>query len=266
MASGFGRAIQTVIDRVRGKPRHSDPADRWGISARAARRAVAPAGELEALFYAHDGRIAHKWHHYLEIYERHFAPLRERLAAPRILELGVSHGGSLQLWRKYFGPQAKIVGIDVDPACAARADAGVAVVIGDQSDPRALAAALEKLGGGVDLVIDDGSHLGRHQIASFAYLYPRLSERGLYLCEDLHCSYWPSHEGGLGRAGTFVEFIKTRIDDLHAWFLDGAAPQAMDFAVTTYGIFIYLNLVVIEKRPVRKPFDVQIGSKKACPP
>ena len=221
-----------------------------------------PSGELEKLFYDHDGRIAHKWHHYLEIYERHFEPLRQRLDAPRILKLGVSRGGSLQLWRKYFGVSAKIVGVDVDPTCAARVDADTAIVIGDQSDPKTLAAALDRLGGGVDIVIDDGSHLGAHQIASFKYLYPRLSERGLYLCEDLHCSYWPSHEGGVGRPGTFVEFLNTRIDDLHAWFLDGPQPAAADFAATTYGIFIYLNIVVIEKRPVAKPFHIQIGARR----
>jgi len=263
MGSGLGRSIQVVIDRVRGKPRASDPADRWAVSAREARRSVRPAGELEALFYAHDERIAHKWHHYLEIYERHFEPLRQRLEAPRILELGVSGGGSLQLWRKYFGPAARIVGIDIDPACATRNDRDATVIIGDQSGPSTLDAAIERLGGGVDIVIDDGSHLGAHQIASFTHLYPRLSERGLYLCEDLHCSYWPSHAGGVGRPGTFVEFIKTRLDDLHAWFVDGPQPAAMDFATTTYGIFIYLNIVVIEKRPVGKPFHVQIGRKPA---
>jgi hypothetical protein len=260
MSSGFGRKIQVVIDRVRGKPRASGQADAWGVSARDARRWVRPSGELEKLFYGHDGRIAHKWHHYLEIYERHFEPLRRHLGAPRVLELGVSRGGSLQLWRKYFGASAKIAGIDLDPACAARVDSGTSIVIGDQSDPKTLAAALDRLGGGVDIVIDDGSHLGAHQIASFKYLYPRLSECGLYLCEDLHCSYWPSHEGGVGRPGTFVEFVKTHIDELQAWYLDGPQPNGADFAATTYGIFIYLDILVIEKRPIARPFHIQIGA------
>jgi hypothetical protein len=263
MSSGLSRTIQVVIDRLRGKPRSSDPADRWGVGPREARRRARPSGELEKLFYAHDRRVAHKWHHYLEIYERHFEPLRQRLDAPRILELGVSRGGSLQLWRKYFGPAAKIVGIDIDPACASRIDTDASIVIGDQSDPNILAAAIDRLGGVVDIVIDDGSHLGRHQIASFEYLYPRLSERGLYLCEDLHCSYWPSHEGGIGRPGTFVEFVKAHIDNLHAWFLDGTRAGVQDFAATTYGIFIYLNIVVIEKRPIAEPFHIQIGRKPA---
>jgi hypothetical protein len=260
MSSSFGRRVQTVIDRVRGKARKDDAADAWGMSQRDARTVVQPAGALEAIFYAHQGRIAHKWHHYLEIYERHFEPLKHRRQPLRILELGVSRGGSLEIWRKYFGPDARIAGIDIDPACAQRVDPENIVMIGDQSDPTVLGSAIERLGGGVDIVIDDGSHLGRHQIASFEYLYPKISERGLYVCEDLHCSYWPTHEGGLRREGTFAEHVKILLDRLQGWYLEGdAQAAAMPFAQTTYGIFVYVDLVVIEKRPISRPFHVQMG-------
>jgi hypothetical protein len=261
MSSAFGRKIQSILDPIRGKERRSDPADAWSVSARAARAAVQPQGELEAIFYAHKGRLAHKWHHYLEIYERHFAPLRHAKEPLRILELGVSRGGSLDIWRKYFGPSARIVGIDIDPACAERVDPENTVIIGDQSDPALLGSALETLGGGVDLVIDDGSHLGRLQIASFEYLYPRISERGLYVCEDLHCSYWDSHEGGYRRPDTFIEYGKDLIDRLHAWYLEESLQaRFMNFATTTYGIFVYLDVIVIEKRPVARPFHVRMGN------
>lgn len=141
----------------------------------------------------------------LEIYERHFERFRAPRAYPvRILELGVSRGGSLQIWRKFFGLEAKIVGVDIDPGCLDRVDADTPVIIGDQSDPAVLASALLQLGGGVDIVIDDGSHLGRHQIATFEFLYPRLSEDGLYACEDLHCCYWSEFEGGYRTEGTFI--------------------------------------------------------------
>jgi hypothetical protein len=261
MSSFVGRKLQAIIDRVRGKERHFDPADAWGVSRRDAQRRVEPTGELEAIFYAHKGRIAQKWHHYLEIYERHFEPLRQRPEPLRILELGVSRGGSLEIWRKYFGPEARIIGIDIDPACASRVDPENVVMIGDQSDPAVLGAAIERLGG-VDLVIDDGSHLGRHQIPTFEYLYPRISERGLYICEDLHCSYWPTHEGGLRREGTFAEHAKMLVDQLQGWYLEGdAQTAAMPFAETTFGIFVYLDLIVIEKRPISRPFHAQMGER-----
>ncbi len=261
MGSVFGRKIQIVIDKVRGKPLRFDPNSVFRVSPRDARKRVQPSGKLEKLFYAHDGRIAHKWHHYLSIYDQHFHSLCDRLdRAPRILELGVSRGGSLQLWRKYFGPEARIVGVDIDAACKDRIDPGSFVVIGDQTDAAVLAAAIEKLGGGVDLVIDDASHLGRHQIASFEYLYPRLSVHGLYACEDIQCCYSYEHEGGYLHDGTFVEYAKGLIDRLHAWHLDGELKtNFMDFARATYGIFFYVDLIIIEKQPIEMPFHIQIG-------
>jgi len=260
MSSSIGRKIQAAIDRMRGKERQSNPADAWGLPPHLARKIVRPTGELETIFYGHKGRIASKWHHYLEIYERHFEPLRQRERPLRILELGVSRGGSLEIWRKYFGPHARIVGIDIDALCAERVDPENAVIIGDQSDPVILNAAIERLGGGVDIVIDDGSHVGHHQIASFEFFYPRLSEHGVYLCEDLHCSYWDSYEGGYQRPGTFIEFTKELVDRLHASYLDDSLKARFtEFATTTYGIFVYHDVIVVEKRPIGRLFHVPMG-------
>ena len=52
-----------------------------------------------------------KWTHYLPMYHRHFAKFRGKEMA--ILEIGLFKGGSLELWKKYFGPKAKIYGIDI---------------------------------------------------------------------------------------------------------------------------------------------------------
>jgi len=162
-----------------------------------------------------------------------------------------------------FRSEARIVGVDIDTACKNLSDPGSFVVIGDQADPAVLAAALEQLGDGVDLVIDDGSHLGRHQIASFEYLYPRLSDHGLYACEDIQCCYSSEYEGGFRRDGTFVEYAKGLIDRLHAWHLDGELKaKFMDFARVMYRIFFYVDLIVIEKRPIETPFDIQIGKRQ----
>lgn len=139
MAWGIGRSIQLVIDKVRGKKRGYDPADRFSGKPWDGMRLAADSGELTQIFYAHDGRIARKWHHDFEVYDRHFSPLRAPNPAIRILEIGVSRGGSLQIWRKYFGKDARIVGVDIDPARAARVEPGTHFVAGDQSDPVVLA-------------------------------------------------------------------------------------------------------------------------------
>lgn len=68
-------------------------------------------GDLLDLFISNRGAAVHKWHHYIPIYDRYFSLFRGKQI--RFLEIGVSDGGSLQLWRKYFGDQAIIYGIDI---------------------------------------------------------------------------------------------------------------------------------------------------------
>jgi hypothetical protein len=63
-------------------------------------------------FTDHQGRVIHKWHQYFDVYHNHFNRFRGKNIT--FLEIGVSQGGSLQMWRKYFGPQAKIYGIDIN--------------------------------------------------------------------------------------------------------------------------------------------------------
>ncbi|MBK9346116.1 MAG: glycosyltransferase family 2 protein [Burkholderiales bacterium] len=65
-------------------------------------------------FENHEHRMIHKWMHYFEIYERHFGQFRNQPIS--LLEFGVLHGGSLQMWKHYFGKQAKIYGADINPA------------------------------------------------------------------------------------------------------------------------------------------------------
>src|SRR5690349_839743 len=89
--------------------------------------------DLGDIFFSHSGRLIHKWAHYLDHYDRHFAKYRN--TPVKMLEIGVSKGGSLEMWREYFGPQAVIYGIDVDPECASRVDAPNQVRIGSQDDP-----------------------------------------------------------------------------------------------------------------------------------
>ena len=64
-------------------------------------------------FLSHQGRPALKWKHYFPIYERHFARYVNRPVT--MIEIGCGEGGSLQLWKKYFGPNARIIGILTHP-------------------------------------------------------------------------------------------------------------------------------------------------------
>lgn len=150
--------------------------------------------------------------HYLPIYQRIFGPFVGRPL--RFLEIGVLAGGSMHMWREFFGQTATIFGIDINPECAGYGGTAGQVRIGSQADPEFLRTVVTEMGG-VDIVLDDGSHVASHQRASFDALFPLLADGGLYVIEDLHSSCWPDYEGGLKRAGTGIEFLKDLVDQMH---------------------------------------------------
>lgn len=210
---------------------------------------AAPMTQMEELFWSNKGPIVHKWHHYLPIYDKYFAPWRG--GPVRMLEIGVSRGGSMQLWREFLGPEAVLFGIDIDPACAKFDGEGAQVRIGSQADPEFLRKVVAEMGG-VDIVLDDGSHVSKHMRASLDVLYPMLSDGGLYIIEDLHACYWRGFGGGYRRPGSFIESVKTMIDDIHHWY----HTQGQRIAATAGhldAIHVYDSLVVLEKTTVSSP-------------
>ena len=209
---------------------------------------AAPRSELERIFYAHKGRLIHKWTHYFEIYEAHLSQYRNTTV--RMLEIGVSQGGSLELWRAYLGSKATIFGVDIDEQCAGRVDAPNQVRIGSQDDPEFLKRVVAEMGG-VDIVLDDGSHVAEHQIASYNALFPLLREGGLYMIEDLHTSYWRSFSGGYRRQGAGIEFIKDIVDDMHGWYHTHSARTPSKDQVGA--VHMYDSIAVIEKRAQSRP-------------
>jgi len=124
-----------------------------------------------------------KWDDYFDIYHRHFAKFRGREV--HIVEIGVFSGGSLGMWRQYFGAQARVYGVDIDPACKAYERDGVQIFIGDQGDRnfwRRFKAAVPR----VDIVVDDGAHLTPRQIVTLEEMLPHIAPGGTFLCEDVH--------------------------------------------------------------------------------
>ena len=214
--------------------------------------------DLWADFLTNRGKVIHKWEHYFPIYERHFAPWRGRSLT--FLEIGVARGGSLQMWRRYFGPLAKIVGIDIDPRCKAHEEDGVSVRIGDQSDPAFLDEVMAEFGV-PDIVLDDGSHQMAHLHTSFDHLYPRLPKNGVYAVEDLHTAYWPDFGGGVDEPGSFINLAKGLVDKLNADHARGAVA-ADDFTRQTFSICFYDSVVVFEKGEVWRKTAPAIGVEK----
>jgi hypothetical protein len=133
--------------------------------------------------------------------------------AVNLLEIGVQNGGSLDVWASYFAKGSKIVGCDIDPSCAAlqfESDA-VQLVVGDVKQI-ATQCTIFAHAPAFDIVIDDGSHTSPDIIQTFCALFGRVNDGGLYVVEDLHCSYWQSFGGGLYRPHSAVSFFKALVD------------------------------------------------------
>ncbi len=212
---------------------------------------------LRAYFDRNPGRLISKWTHYFDVYHRHFARYRGR--ACTVVEIGVYHGGSLQMWRDYFGPGARIVGVDVDPRVRALAGDGIEIAIGDQADRGFLRALAQRIGA-IDVLIDDGGHRMHQQIATLEELYGAVREDGVILVEDTHTSYWHDHGGGLRNPHTFMEYAKRLVDELNAWHSrdpNSFTPGA--FTRGTRSMHFYDSIVVIEKGPHPQPEEVLSG-------
>lgn len=209
-------------------------------------------------FLNHRGRVIDKWKHYFPAYERHFSRYINRPML--MLEIGCGAGGSPQLWKRYFGPHARIVGIDIVPQCAQYEEDQVSVRIGHQADVSFLARVLQEFGT-PDIVLDDGSHVMDDVVNTFKYLYHRTAPEGVYMVEDLHTAYWNHYGGGLRRPGTFIEVCKNLLDELNADWTDGALPPS-SFTRETVSMHFYDSMAVFERGHTTTKTGLRIGQER----
>ena len=212
--------------------------------------------ELEQYFEKNDKRLINKYQHYFDVYDRHFSKYKGQEIT--IVEVGVFQGGSLQMWRSYFGPKAKIWGIDIDPRCKLLEEQNTNIIIGSQEDESFLESIYD-ITGPIDILIDDGGHTQKQQITTFNILFDKIKNDGVYLCEDVHTSYWLSYGGGSNRMGTFIQFTKKLIDKLNAFHSEENSLQVDSFTKSAKSIHYYDSIVVIEKGIITKPTSKMTG-------
>jgi hypothetical protein len=215
---------------------------------------------LYAFFAANKGGSPlDKWVHYFPIYEHHLARYRGRPV--RVLEIGVYRGGGLELLRHFLGPEAHMVGIDIDEAARAAIEPRHPVELGDQADPDFLRHVAEKHGP-FDVVIDDGGHTMRQQIVSVETLFPLLTDNATYIVEDCHTSYWPDYADQEPNAPTFLAWCKARIDDLHAYHFSAEQDLPAPWQTELDGLHVYDSMVVLDKRHRPAPFSELSGTNE----
>lgn len=205
------------------------------------------AADLDALAKLYGTDKSSEAHGYTSLYQRHFAS--QRSGVRRLLEIGVggvtSWGGyetpqggqSLRMWSAYF-PNADIIGVDIH--VKEINEPRIFFEQGDQSDPVFLQALVTKYGP-FDIVVDDGSHIGRHITASFGALWDAVLPGGFYAIEDLAVAYDPAFEGGPpGTPGTAAELIKRGVDDTLVRAGDPFRPSIA-------AMHVYPEVVILEK-------------------
>jgi tetratricopeptide (TPR) repeat protein len=91
-----------------------------------------PRMTLWSQFLTHRGNAMSKWKQYFPAYQRHLSKFTDQSIL--LIEIGVSGGGSLQLWKQFLGPFVRIVGIDANEICQQFEEDQISVRIGGQSD------------------------------------------------------------------------------------------------------------------------------------
>jgi len=200
--------------------------------------------DLEKYFRKNKKRELTKCSNYFEIYERHFNRFRNKPIT--LLEIGVGFGGSLQMWKSYFGKKSRIIGLDIEPICKSAEEKQIEIYIGSESDKTFLKDLKNKIPP-VDILIDDGGHIMDQQINGFEELFSHIKENGVYLCEDLCTSYWEEFNGGYKKPGTYIEYSKNFIDYLNAYHSREDNLSINEFTKSVSSIHYYDNVLVIEK-------------------
>ncbi len=199
-----------------------------------------PTNPLWQYFQKHKkGNGIWKWEHYFNIYDRHVARFVGKEI--NIMEIGVYSGGSLDMWRSYFGQKSHIYGVDIEEACKTYENDHVSILIGDQAERTFWSNARKSLGG-IDILIDDGGHTPEQQQITLEEMLLNLKPGGVYLCEDIHGYYnkFSAFASGLVHALNHYDCLPTEL----------LQSSVSPFQSSIYSIHFYPYVLVIEKNHV----------------
>jgi hypothetical protein len=206
-------------------------------------------------------------HYYTQHYKLHFEKYREKKL--NLLEIGVggyekpfSGGKSLRMWKKYF-PSGNIYSIDIYDKSALQEER-IKIFQGSQVDKEFLNRVCDEIQG-IDIIIDDGSHINEHVIESFKILFPKLNDGGIYVIEDTNTSYWPDYGGdsnNLENPLTSMNFFKKLTDSLnHKEFLiQDYQPSYFDENIVS--MHFYHNIIFIYKGKNDEKTNIPKKTKK----
>lgn len=170
-----------------------------------------------------DGTDKTTTHAYGDLYSKLFEPYR--YSAKNMLEIGVYSGASVLAFAEYL-ENAQLDGIDItfDNIKFGKNHPRIKYhkVDGTTNEARKLFGNKK-----YDIILDDGSHMPEHQIASFKVFAPMLNKGGMYIIEDINENYVNqlkkelniiAENNGLTMDWHDLRSIKGRFDDIVAVF------------------------------------------------
>lgn len=184
-----------------------------------------------------------KWLHYFNVYHQHLQKFVGKEVS--IVEVGVYSGGSMPMWREYFGDQCHVHGVDIQPECKTYENDYTTIHIGDQAD-REFWRDFRRHVPQVDILIDDGGHKPHQQIVTLEEVLPHLRPGGIFICEDID---------GLGNE--FTSYVNSLHHSLNAMVRtsdrQNIVCDATPFQSEIRSITVYPYMVVIEKFDTPSP-------------
>tara|TARA_S200000501_G_scaffold138135_1_gene130532 strand:- start:529 stop:1380 length:852 start_codon:yes stop_codon:yes gene_type:complete len=151
---------------------------------------------------------------YFNVYDQLLSQYRDKSIV--FLEIGILDGGSLFMWRDFFGPQARIIGVDLNPEAKKWEKEGFEIFIGDQSSTEFWKKTLNSIGK-LDIVLDDGGHTYEQQIMTTESVIPFINDGGVIIVEDCHTSYMKKF--GF-RKLSFINYAKKLIDNINKRYVE----------------------------------------------
>lgn len=196
---------------------------------------------------------SYKVSNYFYAYVELFGHLRGKECT--FVETGVLNGGSLFMWRQWLGPQARIVGVDMNPGAAKWRDHGFEIIIGDQGDPEFWQEAFREIGP-FDGFLDDGGHQSFQQIVTAQEAIRSAKKRCVVVIEDTCTSFMREFDRHRNRS--FLEFSKAATDVLVAntsHFFEGQFPsvdnvQSIDDLKQVCSIQFFSGIVAFKIDPI----------------
>ncbi len=147
---------------------------------------------------------------YFNIYDELFHKYRNKKIT--FVEIGVKWGGSLLMWKKFFGKESRIIGIDLYPETKKLEKYGLEIFIGDQSSEKFWQNFFLEVGK-IDILLDDGGHTNENQILTLNSVINNINDNGLIVIEDTSASYSKKHFNP--SKYSFINYSKFLIDDLY---------------------------------------------------